>query len=53
MKEKLQKLIADYEARELWGSIELTFRGGEIAVINKSETIKEELPSHVRHNNSR
>jgi len=52
MKEKLQKLIADYEARRLWGSIELTFRAGALEVLTKTETIKEQ-PSHANNRNSR
>lgn len=45
MKQKVQDLIAAYERQKLWGSIELTFRSGEIVVIQKNETIKEASPN--------
>jgi hypothetical protein len=52
VKEKLEKLIADFEARKLWGSIELTYRAGTLEVINRSETIKEQ-PHAYSNRNSR
>ena len=45
MKQKLQDLIAEYERLKKWGSIELTFRSGEIVVLQKNETVREGSPN--------
>jgi hypothetical protein len=50
VKEKLRKILADYESRRLWGSIELVFRNGDLTVIQKTESVKE--TSYDRPNSS-
>jgi hypothetical protein len=48
VKEKLQAVLADFEKRRAWGDVIATFRAGEIALIQKSETVKKDTPDHER-----
>lgn len=41
MKEKLQAILTEYERLKLWGDVVVTFRSGEIVVVQKSQTVKE------------
>ncbi|MFZ0278436.1 MAG: hypothetical protein WA651_07460 [Candidatus Sulfotelmatobacter sp.] len=52
MKEKLQAILAEFEKHRMWGDVIATFRDGEIALVQKNQTIKKDSPN-VHNSNSR
>ncbi|MGA7363624.1 MAG: hypothetical protein WBQ40_15410 [Candidatus Sulfotelmatobacter sp.] len=49
MKEKLEAVLAEFAKNRLWGDVIATFRDGEIALVQKNQTIKKDTP-HDRNN---
>jgi hypothetical protein len=46
VKEKLKDILAEYERMKLWGDVTVTYRSGEIVVVQKSVTVKETSYEH-------
>ena len=46
MPNELETVLKDFEARRLWGKVELDFQHGELVVIRRQESIKLQPPKN-------
>jgi len=53
VKEKLQAVLEEFEKNRMWGDVIATFRDGEIALVQKNQTIKKDSPHVYNNRNSR